>query len=97
MKWFPPGLHAADNAQVVLVTPDASLEVVEQVPQLHADDETRHAQEDVTPQLQTSTVIRSDETGHAQEDVTPQLQTSTVIRSRTSAQQMTRLAMLRKM
>ena len=59
MKWFPPGLHAADNAQVVLVTPDASLEVVEQVPQLHADDEARHAQEDVTPQLQTSTVIRS--------------------------------------
>ena len=46
-----PRFHAAHDTQVVLVATNATLEVVEQIAQLHADDQTRHAEEDVTPQL----------------------------------------------
>ena len=44
--------HAADDAPVVLVAPDASLELMEEIAQLHAYNEARHAEEDVAPQLQ---------------------------------------------
>ena len=47
-----PSLHAVDDAQVILVSLPASLELVEQETQLHADHQARHAQEDITPHLQ---------------------------------------------
>ena len=45
-------MHVLDDALVVLVTSEAALTLGEQVPQLHADHQTGHAQEDVAPQLQ---------------------------------------------
>ena len=47
-----PGLHTVDDAQVILVSLPASLELMEQETQLHADHKARHAQEDITPYLQ---------------------------------------------
>ena len=47
-----PSLHAVDDAQVILLSLPASLELVEQETQLHADHQARHAQEDITPYLQ---------------------------------------------
>ena len=44
-----PRLHATDDTQVVLVAANAALEVVKEIAQLHADDQTRHAEENVTP------------------------------------------------
>lgn len=52
---YSPGLHVLDHPQVVFVSLDPSLELVEQVAELHADHQTRHAQEDVAPQLATQT------------------------------------------
>lgn len=47
-----PGLHVPDDAAIILMTFDATLELVEQVSQLHANHQAGHAQEDISPQLQ---------------------------------------------
>ena len=46
-----PGFHATDNASIVLMSTNATLQLVKQETQLHADDKARHAQEYVAPQL----------------------------------------------
>ena len=48
-----PGLHVVDDAQVVLVAADAALHLVEEVAQLHEDDQTGHGEPDVPKQLVT--------------------------------------------
>lgn len=42
-------LHMIEYPDVVPVFPDSPLQLVEQEPQLHADDQRRHGQEDVAP------------------------------------------------
>ena len=43
--------HAADDATIVLMSAEPSLEFMEQEAQLHTDDKAGHAEEDVTPEL----------------------------------------------
>lgn len=45
------GLHVVDDTQVVLMSADTALDLVEEEPQLHEDDQARHGQPDVTKQL----------------------------------------------
>jgi len=48
-----PSFHRVNNASVVPVTIHSALELIEEIAELHADDEACHAQKDVTPHLQT--------------------------------------------
>ena len=44
-------LHVSHDTLVVLVSGNATVELVEDTSQLHSDDETCHAQNDVAPHL----------------------------------------------
>lgn len=46
-----PGLHVVDNTEVVLVAAHTALHLVEQVAQLHEDNQAGHGQPDVTKEL----------------------------------------------
>lgn len=46
-----PGLHVVNDTKVVLVATEPSLHLVEEVAQLHEDDQARHGQPDVAKQL----------------------------------------------
>lgn len=46
-----PRLHVVDDTKVVLVATEPSLHLVEEIAQLHEDDQTRHGQPDVTEKL----------------------------------------------
>lgn len=52
---FSPGLHVVDDAKVVLVSADATLHLVEEISQLHEDDQACHGQPDVTEKLMRQT------------------------------------------
>lgn len=57
-----PGLHVSNHTQVVLVPPNPSLHLMEQVAQLHEDHQACHRQPDIAKQLwgkKTATGIRS--------------------------------------
>ena len=44
-----PGLHILNNSEIILMSLYSPLELVEEVPQLHQDHKTSHAQEYVAP------------------------------------------------
>lgn len=46
-----PGLHVVNDTKVVLVAPQPPLHLVEEIAQLHEDDQTRHGQPDVAEKL----------------------------------------------
>lgn len=46
-----PGLHVVDDTKVVLVSTDAALDLMEEIPQLHEDDQACHGQPDITKKL----------------------------------------------
>lgn len=46
-----PGLHVSNHTQVVLVPPNPSLDLMEQVAQLHEDHQACHRQPDIAKQL----------------------------------------------
>ena len=46
-----PGLHVVDDTKVVLVSADAALDLMEEIPQLHEDDQACHGQPDITKKL----------------------------------------------
>lgn len=48
---YRPGLHVAENSQVVVVAADSLLNLLNEEAKLHEDDQTRHGQPDVTEDL----------------------------------------------
>ena len=46
-----PGLHVVDDTEVVLVSADAALDLVEEIPQLHEDNQAGHGEPDVSKKL----------------------------------------------
>lgn len=46
-----PGLHVVNDSQVVLMSANATLDLMEKISQLHKDNQARHGQPDVTKKL----------------------------------------------
>lgn len=49
MYW--PGLHIVDNTKVVFVPTHSALDLMEEISQLHEDNQTCHGEPDVSKQL----------------------------------------------
>lgn len=48
---YSPGLHVVNDTQVVLVSADPALDLMEEIPQLHENNQACHGQPDVTEEL----------------------------------------------
>lgn len=46
-----PGFHVVNDAEIVLVSADTALDFMEEIPQLHEDNQACHGQPDVTKKL----------------------------------------------
>ena len=51
LQRYSPGLHVAEDSQVVVVASDSLLNLLNEETKLHEDHQTRHGQPDVTEDL----------------------------------------------